>query len=73
MSHTRRRVLRVARPTSLGRAGQRSLDRCTAKLTANRASLKRWMAKLKRAFHSVERLQQQIARLERRLNQAGKE
>jgi hypothetical protein len=30
------------------------------------------MIKLRRAFHAVERLQQQICRLERRMGQSGR-
>ena len=37
------------------------------KLANERSSLSRWMARLKRAFHSVEKLQQRIARLERQI------
>ena len=39
-----------------------------ARLDAQRAALARWMTRLKRAFHSVEKLQARVARIEREIN-----
>jgi hypothetical protein len=72
MSHTRRRVLRTARPTAGSARQHRAVEPYSARLKAKQAALARWMAKLKRAFHTVERLQQQIARLERAVGHGGR-
>ncbi len=36
-------------------------------LTKEQEALSRWMTRLKRAFHKVEKLQQRVARMERQL------
>jgi hypothetical protein len=41
-----------------------------ARLTAERTALARWMGRLKRAFHTVGKVQRRIARLERQLTPA---
>jgi len=65
----RRRVLRSAPPTVTNARHQQRLARDRERLTKERAALARWMTRLKRAFHAVEKHQAKIARIERRLNQ----
>lgn len=69
MAKVRRRVLRPVTPVAPA-AQSRHLARTTRKrkqLATERAALTRWMTKLRRAFHAVEKLQARIARLERQL------
>ena len=66
MSRVRRRVLRNQQPITATEA--RRLDRIQKKreqLDKERVALGRWMTKLKRAFHTMEKLQGRIGRLER--------
>ena len=68
MSTPRRRLVRPATaPPDQQR--QRRAKRLREGLERERASLTRWMARLRRAFHVVEKSQQRIARIERRLTQ----
>jgi hypothetical protein len=72
-STPRRRVLRPLRsPTVDPRLQARRQKRCE-QLARERASLARWMARLRRAFHAVEKQQARISRLEKQLanGQAG--
>jgi len=69
MSIVRRRVLRPPRPAAA--ADEQHLARLQRKLhqlDQERASLNRWMANLKRAFHAVEKTRRRIASLERQLS-----
>jgi len=64
MSQPRRRILRPSRPSSGdGTRHTKLLARCS-KLEAEQQSLSRWMSRLKRAFHAVEKQQQKVTRLE---------
>lgn len=66
MAKVRRRVLRNQRQVTAAEA--RRLDRLQQKreqLDKERAALKRWSTKLKRAFHAMEKLQARIGRIER--------
>ena len=68
MSTPRRRVLRPTQATRPADARQQALQQKRHEQVAReRASLDRWMARLKRAFHAVEKQQKRIARLERQL------
>jgi len=68
MTQVRRRLLRPANPVSIDETKRlQRVARQRAQLDADRETLSRWMSKLKRAFHAIERLQGQIARLERQL------
>ena len=63
---------RIVRPRNLPAAPQPQRQqqaqlKLQARLETDRAALKRWMTRLKRAFTTVERLQAAIARTERRL------
>jgi hypothetical protein len=67
MSQVRRRVLRpVPETPSIARQSRRR-ERQQEQLEADRAALRRWMTRLKRAFNTVDRLHARIARLERHL------
>ena len=68
MTAVRRRVLRQARTQTVSnpRKQQQIADR-RAKLQREHAALDRWMTRLKRAFHSVEKQQRRIAGLERQI------
>jgi hypothetical protein len=57
-------------PTVTDARHQQRLVRVREQLAAERTSLARWMTRLKRAFHAVEKNQSRIGRLERRLNQS---
>ena len=68
MSTPRRRVLRPAHAISAVDVRQQARQQKRQEQVAReRASLDRWMARLKRAFHAVEKQQNRIARLERQL------
>jgi hypothetical protein len=69
MTTPRRRILRFpgnSQPTP-ARRRQPSALKVRASLEADRAALARWMTRLRRAFHAVEKLQQRITRNERQL------
>jgi hypothetical protein len=70
MSTPRRRIVRapVARPPVDPRHHQR-LQNLRSRLEQERVALGRWMSRLKRAFHAVERIQRTVARMERQLGQ----
>jgi len=70
MTTARRRVLRPTSPAVTDTRHQPRLVRVREQLAAERAALARWMTRLKRAFHAVEKQQVRIGRLERRLSQS---
>lgn len=63
----RRRVLRPSRPATDDEARQRKITDRRTRLLAEQQTLSRWMSRLKRAFHAVEKQQQKISRLEREI------
>lgn len=68
MTQVRRRVLRpVANATPDVVRRSRRAERQRAQLDSDRQALSRWMTKLKRAFHTIERLQARVSRAERQL------
>ena len=70
MPRVRRRVLRSPRPASAAESRRLArLDKKRTQLEKERAAPARWMSKLKRAFHSMEKLQGRIGRLERDIAQ----
>lgn len=74
MSVPRRRLLRPASPSEAipSRTPRTHQDRRReAQLARERLNLSRWMARLKRAFHAVEKHQGRIGRLERLLSRSG--
>lgn len=68
MNAPRRRVLRAFRPADPDPRRLRQAQRQREVLAKERAGLARWMARLKRAFHAMEKSQARIARLERSLS-----
>ena len=68
MSTARRRLVRppAAAPASDPNRTRR-LQRLRARLEKERAALARWMVRLKRSFHAMERLQRSAARVERQI------
>lgn len=68
MNAPRRRVLRPSRPAEVNGRQSKQLQRCREQLAKERTSLMRWMARLKRAFHAMERSQARVRRLERSLS-----
>ena len=68
MTAVRRRIQRPPRPhTGAETRRQARIHKKHEQLEREQTSLIRWMSKLKRAFHTVEKQQQRIARLERQL------
>jgi hypothetical protein len=68
MSTPRRRIVRPA--SAIDQAAQqrhRRAQKLRGRLVDDRTALARWMSRLKRAFHAVEKFQQRVARLDRQL------
>ena len=72
MTTPRRRVLRPISHDAGDGVRERKLAGRRLRLAAERQSLDRWMSRLKRAFHAVEKQQTKIARLERAIEQPTK-
>ena len=66
MTTPRRRIIRPE-PTHDHRPTDRQLQKIRTRLDSERHALARWMSKLRRAFHGVEKIQQRINRLERQI------
>ncbi len=67
MTASRRRVIRP--PSSVPTVMSFRLPRLRSQLQREQQSLTNWTAKLKRAFHSFEKHQLRIARLQRQIRQ----
>ncbi len=70
MTTPRRRIIRPpsqSLSTSPSPETIRKIASLNATLTRERQVLSRWMSRLKRAFHAVERQQARMARIERQL------
>ena len=68
MTVPRRRVLRSQpAPVSIDPRRQQQLHKRREQLVKERTALDRWMARLRRAFHAVEKQQARIGRIERAL------
>jgi hypothetical protein len=68
MSTPRRRLVRPAVVgTTSTQQRQRLAQQLRGRLSQDRTALNRWMIRLKRAFHSMEKLQVRIARIERQI------
>ena len=66
MTVPRRRVLRPRpAPVSIDPRRQQQMHKRREQLAKERSALDRWMARLRRAFHAVEKQQARITRLER--------
>ena len=72
MTIPRRRVLRPVRPDVGDGVRERKLAARRVRLATEKQSLDRWMTRLKRAFHAVEKQQAKVARLERAVQQLTK-
>ena len=68
MTTPRRRIVRpVPVPTPPSPERPLQLHKLRGRLEQERATHARWMTRLKRAFHAVEKSQQRITRLERQI------
>jgi hypothetical protein len=68
MSTPRRRLVRPSLPPAIsGPNRQAQLQKVRTRMDQERGALTRWMSRLKRAFHAVEKIQQRINRLEKKL------
>ena len=65
----RRRVLRPVRPALQDVQRQQRLATKREQLHKEQQALGRWMSRLKRAFHAVEKQQNRVARIERQIAQ----
>jgi predicted nucleic acid-binding Zn-ribbon protein len=74
MSAKKRRLVQPLSPVHKpsDSAAQARRNRIVAKLDKAKADLKRWQSKMRRAFNTVEKLQAQIARLEKQVKEASK-
>jgi hypothetical protein len=62
----RRRIVRPG-PLSAPSASPQRIEKVRDKLDRERASLNRWMCRLKRAFNALTKHQNHVAQLERRI------
>lgn len=69
MTTVRRRVLRGTAPSPADPRQNRRRERRQTELQRERATLARWLARLRRALRAVERHQSQIVRIEKRISQ----
>ena len=68
MTTPRRRLIRPALPPASPRPQpDHQTQKLRSRLEKERTALARWMSKLKRAFNTVQKLQQCIVRIERRI------
>lgn len=72
MTTPRRRVLRPLRLGEADGARDPKLAARRVRLATEKQCLDRWMSRLKRAFHAVEKQQTKVARLERAIEQLTK-
>ena len=64
----RRRIIRPPQPPINSHAHHdRQNQKLRARLEKERTALNRWMARLRRAFHSVEKIQRRVIRLEKQI------
>ena len=74
MTTPRRRIIRRSLVTALNGSGRQASDRLPAlhaRLERERKAFDRWLSRLKRACHAVEKQQRKIARLERKITLIG--
>ena len=65
MTTPRRRVIRPSQPAPT--VTSRRLSTLRTRLDEEQQALARWMSRLKRAFHSFEKYQQKVARIEKQI------
>jgi septal ring factor EnvC (AmiA/AmiB activator) len=64
----RRRIIRPApQPSNSHHQQDRQNQKLRARLEKERTALNRWMARLRRAFHSVEKIQRRVFRIEKQI------
>jgi hypothetical protein len=69
MTMPRRQLIRPAPSPNNHADRDRLLHKLRSRLETERESFARWMTRLRRAFHSVEKIQGRITRIERQLSQ----
>ena len=67
MSMPRRRLVRPALAPDSDQQRHHQVQKLRVRLEQERQVLARWMSKLKRAFHQVEKLSARISRIERNI------
>ncbi len=68
MSNPRQRIIRPEQLTNQSEVQrQRQLQKLRTRLEKEQATLTRWVARLKRAFHTFEKTQQRVTHLERQI------
>jgi hypothetical protein len=67
MTTLRRLVIRPTRAVPADSILHRKLASRREQLEREQASLSRWMSRMRRAFHTVEKQQKKVARLEREI------
>ncbi len=65
MTTPRRRIVRPAVTPAAQPQPDPRLAKLRSRLEVERTALNRWMTRLKRAFHAVERCQTRVARMEK--------
>ena len=68
----RRRLIRPHQPPTNDRADQERIQKLRKRLELAHTTLARWMARLKRAFHAVEKIQRRMSRIEKQLARSEK-
>lgn len=68
MSAARRQIIRPQASTSESNHRLRSKAKLLARAECEKAVLARWMSRLKRAFHQVEKLQARLNRLQNQIS-----
>jgi len=67
MSLPRRRLIRPEVRAATPSGQQHKIQKLRSRTDQERERLKKWMTRLRRAFHAVEKQQQLLARLERQI------
>jgi septal ring factor EnvC (AmiA/AmiB activator) len=68
----RRRLIRLPdTPEQTTQQNQPKIQKLRESLARERAALARWQTRLKRAFNSVDKIQQRIARIEKQITTLG--
>jgi len=67
MSIPRRRLVRPALAPEPDQQRHHQVQKLRTRLDRERTVLAKWMAKLRRSFHQVEKIQRRLSRLERQI------
>ena len=68
MSAARRQIIRPQAPTSESNHRLRNKAKLSGRVESEKTALTRWMSRLKRAFHQVEKLQARLNRLQNQIS-----